>query len=134
MLLTNIQGNYLLMFSEVMECMYSNLYLERGLSMEENIAELKKFLAGVGVDNPHSSQCGGLDVFSFPQATEVVDYISSTLFQHYKLYQYLFTEEKAAEVIELQVCTMKLIANYSIRNTSGVFIFYLTFQYLSESC
>lgn len=73
--------------------------------MEENIAELKKFLAGVGVDSPTSSQCGGLDVFSFAQATEVVDYISSTLFQHYKLYQYLFTEEKAAEVIELQVCT-----------------------------
>ena len=76
--------------------------------MEENIAELKKLLVGVGVDNPHSSQCGGLDVFTFTQATEVVDYITSTLFQHYKLYQYLFTEEKAAEVIELQVSTIKL--------------------------
>lgn len=79
--------------------------------MEENIAEFKKFLAGVGVENPSPSQCGGLDVFNFAQGTEVVDYISSTLFQHYKLYQYLFTEEKDAEIIELQVLKIKLYFN-----------------------
>lgn len=47
--------------------------------MEENVAELRKMLAGVAVENQSSPPIlGGLEIFSFPQATQIVDFFCTT--------------------------------------------------------
>lgn len=70
---------------------------EKHFSLVENIEKFKSFLAGIGVENcPHN---GGLECFDVNQAKLITDYFTDSLFQHYKLYQFLFTQDPQEEVV-----------------------------------
>jgi hypothetical protein len=69
------------------------------MSLSENIKELQTLMTGVGVpDVPTSLEC-----FTSEVATMALQYIQTTLFQHYTLFQYLFTEEQDTETFAMQV-------------------------------
>ncbi|PIK49463.1 hypothetical protein BSL78_13656 [Apostichopus japonicus] len=59
------------------------------LSLQENLTELKKMLVGIGTKD---EQNGGLDFLDVTMATSLVKFLSSTFFQHYRLYDLLVLE------------------------------------------
>ncbi|XP_078668428.1 ciliary-associated calcium-binding coiled-coil protein 1-like isoform X2 [Branchiostoma floridae x Branchiostoma belcheri] len=70
---------------------------EKQMSLVDNLKELKKMLVGIGQENPEVT--GGLDFFNTDQAKLLTNYITESLFHHYKLYQYMFTLEQDEMVI-----------------------------------
>uniref|UniRef100_A0A8C6Y4B8 Ciliary associated calcium binding coiled-coil 1 n=1 Tax=Naja naja TaxID=35670 RepID=A0A8C6Y4B8_NAJNA len=58
------------------------------MSLEENIQELASAMAGIGLSNSEIS--GGFEFFTIDQAKAIINYVKSSLFQHYTLYKYLF--------------------------------------------
>lgn len=69
---------------------------EKQMSMSENSVEFNKLFAGIGVDDAKS---GGLDFFSIKEAKLVSQYVYTTLFQHYRLFLFMFTHSQAEEII-----------------------------------
>ncbi|XP_074856263.1 ciliary-associated calcium-binding coiled-coil protein 1 isoform X6 [Carettochelys insculpta] len=67
------------------------------MTLEDNIKELARAMAGIG--ESHSEKSGGLDYFSVDQAKAIISYLKSSLFQHYKLYEYLFYNPREELVI-----------------------------------
>ncbi|XP_075790995.1 ciliary-associated calcium-binding coiled-coil protein 1 isoform X2 [Pelodiscus sinensis] len=67
------------------------------MTLEDNIKELGRAMAGIG--ESHSEKSGGLDFFSVDQAKAIISYLKSSLFQHYKLYEYLFHSPREELVI-----------------------------------
>uniref|UniRef100_A0A8C8RN00 Ciliary associated calcium binding coiled-coil 1 n=1 Tax=Pelusios castaneus TaxID=367368 RepID=A0A8C8RN00_9SAUR len=72
-------------------------YLSKHMTLEDNIKELGRSMAGVG--ESHSEKSGGLDIFSVDQAKAIINYLKISLFQHYKLYEYLFHSPREELVI-----------------------------------
>ena len=72
--------------------------LDRQLSLPDNIQQLQGMLAGVGVSNETAVQC-----LSPEAARQVVEFVTTSLFQHYRLFQYLFEEQQSDLHIELPV-------------------------------
>ncbi|XP_065602610.1 ciliary-associated calcium-binding coiled-coil protein 1 [Cyrtonyx montezumae] len=70
---------------------------DRHLTLEDNIKELGKAMAGVG--ETESERSGNVGVFSLDQAKAITDYISISLFQPYKLYERLFHSPREEHVI-----------------------------------
>ncbi|XP_013381651.1 ciliary-associated calcium-binding coiled-coil protein 1 isoform X2 [Lingula anatina] len=70
---------------------------DKHLSMVDNLKEFKKMLVGVGQENPESP--GGLEFFDLNQAKMVADYLHTSIFQHYKLYEFIFSHTQAEEII-----------------------------------
>ena len=78
---------------------------ERHASQESNLADLRKLLAGVAVENPQQGLCGGLEIFSFQQTTEILDYFCntsrfSTFIFHLVAMRYLFEYIKSIWLLE----------------------------------
>ncbi|XP_065919584.1 ciliary-associated calcium-binding coiled-coil protein 1-like isoform X2 [Dysidea avara] len=69
-----------------------------GVSLAENITEFQQLLVDVGI----TDKCP-LGQFSREQAKWLTDYIMTSIFQHYHLYQYLFTEVQEEERITLKL-------------------------------
>ncbi|XP_045189435.1 ciliary-associated calcium-binding coiled-coil protein 1-like isoform X2 [Mercenaria mercenaria] len=69
---------------------------DKQMSMIENSIELNKMFAGIGLDDVKS---GGLDCFNVQQAKQATQYIYTTLFQHYRLFLFMFTHSQAEEII-----------------------------------
>lgn len=69
-----------------------------GMSMMENIGEFQKLLVGVGI----TEKCP-LGQFSKEQAKWLTEYIMSSLFQHYGLYQYLLNERQDEETVSMKL-------------------------------
>lgn len=82
-------------FFTVMHTLLENIK-EKHLSMTENSIEFNKMLAGIGVDDVKS---GGLDFFSVKEAKVISQYVYTTLFQHYRLFLFMFTHSQAEEII-----------------------------------
>ncbi|KAJ7385509.1 hypothetical protein OS493_015080 [Desmophyllum pertusum] len=70
---------------------------EKQFSLVDSIQRFKSLLAGIGVEN--CSHNGGLECFDVNQAKLITDYFTDSLFQHYKLYQFLFTQDPQEEVV-----------------------------------
>jgi len=69
------------------------------MSLGENMKELQSVLCGVACPGvPSSVEC-----FTAKVTVATLVYIKSTLFQHYALFDYLFTEEQEEEVISTKV-------------------------------
>ncbi|XP_029142330.1 ciliary-associated calcium-binding coiled-coil protein 1-like [Protobothrops mucrosquamatus] len=58
------------------------------MTLEENIQELASAMAGIGLSNSEISS--GFEFFTIDQAKAIINYVKSSLFQHYTLYEYLF--------------------------------------------
>ncbi|KAM6442616.1 ciliary-associated calcium-binding coiled-coil protein 1 isoform 2-T2 [Liasis olivaceus] len=69
----------------------------RHMTLEENIQELADAMAGIG--QGHSEISGGFEFFTVEQAKAIISYLTSSLFQHYALYEYLFHSPREELVI-----------------------------------
>ncbi|XP_064603404.1 ciliary-associated calcium-binding coiled-coil protein 1-like isoform X2 [Liolophura sinensis] len=67
------------------------------LSLVDNMKAFKKMMSGIGVESPLSS--GGLDFFDVDHAKLISDYVFTSFFQHYKLYEFVFSHTQAEEII-----------------------------------
>ena len=74
-------------------------FLAKGLSLGENLKELQGMLCGVDVPDSQTA----IGCFSSEMAIKVAHYIQSSLFQHYTLYTYLFTEDQKDMLITSRV-------------------------------
>ncbi|XP_070540003.1 ciliary-associated calcium-binding coiled-coil protein 1-like isoform X2 [Ptychodera flava] len=83
-------------FITVIHTLVNNIK-EKKMSVVDNLKEFKKMVAGVGNENCEFT--GGLDFFDINQAKTVTDYLKKTLFQHYKLYEFLFHHEREEQIV-----------------------------------
>ncbi|XP_022098331.1 uncharacterized protein C10orf107 homolog isoform X2 [Acanthaster planci] len=70
---------------------------EKQLSLTDNLSEFRKTLVGIGADNNTPSR--GLDFFDLEHAKAITDFLQSTLFQHHKMYEFLFHSERKEEIV-----------------------------------
>ncbi|XP_041117837.1 ciliary-associated calcium-binding coiled-coil protein 1-like [Polyodon spathula] len=73
---------------------------KKHMSLVENWKELAKTMAGIGQSSPVGK--GGIEFFSVDQAISIIDYFKSSLFQHYKLYEFLFSQPRDELVLSLE--------------------------------
>ncbi|XP_060084621.1 ciliary-associated calcium-binding coiled-coil protein 1-like isoform X2 [Ylistrum balloti] len=81
---------------------------EQHMAMVDNLKEFKKML--IGIDPEYQEiKSAGLDFFNTQQAKALTIYVSTCLFQHYKLYELMFTQTQAEEIIgtDLEIETAK---------------------------
>ncbi|EMP40432.1 hypothetical protein UY3_02332 [Chelonia mydas] len=83
-------------FMAILNFLLENLSTKH-MTLEDNIEELGRAMAGIG--ESHSEKSGGLDFFSVDQAKAIINYLKISLFQHYKLYEYLFHNPREELVI-----------------------------------
>uniref|UniRef100_A0A8C0GD30 Ciliary associated calcium binding coiled-coil 1 n=1 Tax=Chelonoidis abingdonii TaxID=106734 RepID=A0A8C0GD30_CHEAB len=83
-------------FMAILNFLLENLSTKH-ITLEDNIKELGRAMAGIG--ESHSEKSGGLDFFSVDQAKAIINYLKISLFQHYKLYEYLFHKPREELVI-----------------------------------
>ncbi|XP_067996196.1 ciliary-associated calcium-binding coiled-coil protein 1 [Melanerpes formicivorus] len=74
-------------FMDLLHFLLENLR-DKHMTLVENLKELGKAMAGIGETDSEVS--GYLNFFSIEQAKSIVDYLTISLFKHYKLYEYLF--------------------------------------------
>jgi hypothetical protein len=82
---------------------YTSFYLGKQLSLRDNYKEFEQIMETVG------GKANSLKCFTNEVGIDVVWYISRSLFQHYHLYQYLFTGEQQEETITKRVSSYNLI-------------------------
>lgn len=70
---------------------------EKQMNVVDNIQEFKRLFAGIDVDKSEAS--GGLECFDMAQAKAITDYFYTSVFQHYKLYEFMFSATQAEEII-----------------------------------
>ncbi|XP_075071278.1 ciliary-associated calcium-binding coiled-coil protein 1 [Mixophyes fleayi] len=70
------------------------------MSLEENIKELGRALIGIG--HSQLKTTGRLTFFNVEQAKDIINFIKISLFQHYKLYECLFTVPRDQMVIGVE--------------------------------
>ena len=75
------------------------MYIPTGkkLSLHDNYKEFEQIMETVG------SKTSSLKCFTNEVGIDAVRYISRSLFQHYHLYQYLFTGEQIEETVTVRV-------------------------------
>ncbi|CAK8671387.1 ciliary-associated calcium-binding coiled-coil protein 1-like isoform X2 [Clavelina lepadiformis] len=77
---------------------------EHQMSKAENITYLKECFSGVGSENPDVVSIP-LYFFKLEHAKLIMQYLLTTIFQHYKLYEYLFTQQQDELIIGSDLCT-----------------------------
>ncbi|XP_073404392.1 ciliary-associated calcium-binding coiled-coil protein 1 [Dendrobates tinctorius] len=70
---------------------------DKRMSLAENILELARALTGIG--NSLHKEKGKLTFFNVDQAKDIIDYFKISLFQHYKLYECMFTVPREQMVV-----------------------------------
>ncbi|XP_052102155.1 ciliary-associated calcium-binding coiled-coil protein 1-like isoform X1 [Mytilus californianus] len=71
---------------------------EQHMNKVDNLKEFKAVMMGIEPEYP-DVKSAGLDFFSVAQARAIALYIHTSLFQHYNLYQFMFTHTQAEEII-----------------------------------
>ncbi|XP_053442018.1 ciliary-associated calcium-binding coiled-coil protein 1 isoform X2 [Nycticebus coucang] len=67
------------------------------MSLEDSIKWLGEVMAELGPN--HSQKCDDWNIFDIKQANAIIDYLKISLFQHYKLYEFLFYSAREEIVI-----------------------------------
>ncbi|XP_038046541.1 ciliary-associated calcium-binding coiled-coil protein 1-like isoform X2 [Patiria miniata] len=83
-------------FFTVLHTLLENIR-EKQLSLADNLSEFRKMLVGIGADNNSPSK--GLDFFDLEHAKAITDFLQGTLFQHHKMYEFLFHSERTEEIV-----------------------------------
>ncbi|XP_072026664.1 ciliary-associated calcium-binding coiled-coil protein 1-like isoform X2 [Amphiura filiformis] len=81
---------------------------EHKMPLADNLTEYKKLLAGVGTEDNEVN--GGLDFFDIKQAKLITDFLQMTLFQHHKMYEFLFHHERKEEIVGVELVVETLPA------------------------
>ncbi|KAM6265697.1 ciliary-associated calcium-binding coiled-coil protein 1 [Porphyrio hochstetteri] len=74
-------------FMDLLNFLLENLR-DKHMTLGDNLKELGRAMAGIGESD--SERSGDLNFFSIEEAKAVIDYLSISLFKHYKQYEYLF--------------------------------------------
>ncbi|NXA97919.1 CBCO1 protein, partial [Melanocharis versteri] len=77
------------------------------MTLGDNLKELERAMAGIGeteramagIGESDSEERGDLNLFSIEQAKAIIDYLVTSLFKHYKAYEYLFFGRREEPVI-----------------------------------
>jgi len=72
---------------------------ENKASLVDAFLEYRKMLVGVSADTGPDVDSGGLEFFSADEAKTISDYLHTTLFQHFKLYEFMFSESQTMEIV-----------------------------------
>ncbi|PVD30910.1 hypothetical protein C0Q70_10185 [Pomacea canaliculata] len=82
---------------------------EKHMTLVDNMKSLKQMLVGIGTEISTDFTKGGLDFLDLVQAQAIIKYITNSLFQHYRLYEYMFSNTQAEEIIghEIQIAVPK---------------------------
>ncbi|NWV27104.1 CBCO1 protein, partial [Origma solitaria] len=67
------------------------------MTLGDNLKELERAMSGTGKTG--SEESGDLNLFSIEQAKAIIDYLVTSLFKHYKVYEYLFHFRREEPVI-----------------------------------
>ncbi|NXK67128.1 CBCO1 protein, partial [Sylvietta virens] len=67
------------------------------MTLGDNLKELERAMTGIG--ETESEGKGDLNLFSIEQAKAIIDYLVTSLFKHYKTYEYLFHSRREEPVI-----------------------------------
>ncbi|KAM6183980.1 ciliary-associated calcium-binding coiled-coil protein 1 [Erethizon dorsatum] len=67
------------------------------MSLEDNIKWLGKVMAEIGPN--HSQKIDEWNTFDVKQANAIIDYLKLSIFQHYKLYEFMFSSAREEIVI-----------------------------------
>uniref|UniRef100_A0A8C8AQ04 CBCO1 protein n=1 Tax=Otus sunia TaxID=257818 RepID=A0A8C8AQ04_9STRI len=94
-------------FMDLLNFLLENLS-DKHMTLVDNLKELGRALAGIGETD--SERSGDLNFFSIEQAKAVIDYLSISLFKHYKLYEYLF-HSHGEELVITTSCQHYCITN-----------------------
>ncbi|XP_068114953.1 ciliary-associated calcium-binding coiled-coil protein 1 isoform X2 [Hyperolius riggenbachi] len=100
----NFSSSQLTAFMGLLHFLMENIETKQ-LSLAENMMVLTRAMAGIGHSLLRTK--GKLSCFNVEQATDIIDYIKMSLFQHYKLYECMFTLPRAQlvtgaeEVVEI---------------------------------
>lgn len=86
-------GGFMALLSAVLDNLKEN-----NMSKSENIKFLKDCFVGVGLDNPEQIPIS-LYFFTLEQAKDIMEYLITTFFQHYELYDFLFKTEQDELII-----------------------------------
>ena len=87
------------------------LYLGKQLSLRDNYKEFEQIMEAVG------GKASSLKCFTNEVGIDVIRYISRSLFQHYHLYQYLFTGEQQQETITTRVGYYRFLVHSILMST-----------------
>ncbi|KAL8598332.1 hypothetical protein ACOMHN_047653 [Nucella lapillus] len=69
------------------------------MSLVENVLELKRMLVGIGTEGAARTPSGGMEFFDEAQGQAITKYIFNSLFQHYRLFEYMFYHTQDEEII-----------------------------------
>uniref|UniRef100_A0A8C5M6W4 Uncharacterized protein n=1 Tax=Leptobrachium leishanense TaxID=445787 RepID=A0A8C5M6W4_9ANUR len=86
-------------FMELLHELLDNLATKH-MTLEENLIELSRALTGIG--KSHLNGKGRLRSLTVEQAKDIIDHFKIGLFQHYKLYEYMFSFQRDEKVISAQ--------------------------------
>ncbi|NWV84853.1 CBCO1 protein, partial [Dasyornis broadbenti] len=70
---------------------------DKHMTFGDNLKELQRAMVGIG--GAGSGERGDLNLFSIEQAKAIIDYLVTSLFKHYKAYEYLFHSRREEPVI-----------------------------------
>ncbi|NWZ43034.1 CBCO1 protein, partial [Brachypodius atriceps] len=60
------------------------------MTLGDNLKELERAMTGIGQPESEEKSLFDLSSFSIEQARAIIDYLVTSLFKHYKAYEYLF--------------------------------------------
>ncbi|KAK7109131.1 ciliary-associated calcium-binding coiled-coil protein 1-like isoform X2 [Littorina saxatilis] len=72
---------------------------EKQMKLVDNLTEFKKMLIGIAAEVSPGVPSGGMEFFDPTQAQAISEYIFRSLFQHYRLYEFLFEQSQDEEII-----------------------------------
>ncbi|XP_033098375.1 ciliary-associated calcium-binding coiled-coil protein 1-like isoform X2 [Anneissia japonica] len=75
---------------------------DKKYSLSDNILDLKTMMTGIGNDSTEDS--GGMDFLDVEQAIKITDYLKTSLFQHHRMYEFMFHSERKEEIIGTEIC------------------------------
>ncbi|XP_014737839.1 PREDICTED: uncharacterized protein C10orf107 homolog [Sturnus vulgaris] len=87
-------------FMDLLNFALENLSSER-MTLGDNLKELERAMSGIG--ETESEERGDLNLFSIEQAKSIIDYLVTSLFKHYKAYEYLFHSRREEPVISNEI-------------------------------
>ncbi|NXN02318.1 CBCO1 protein, partial [Sylvia borin] len=69
------------------------------MTLGDNLKELEKAMTAIGETESEEKSLFDLSSFSIEQAKAIIDYLVTSLFKHYKAYEYLFHSRREEPVI-----------------------------------
>ncbi|TRZ21378.1 hypothetical protein HGM15179_005717 [Zosterops borbonicus] len=89
-------------FMDLLNFALENLSGKR-MTLGDNLKELERAMTGIGEKESEKRSLFDLSSFSIEQAKAIIDYLVTSLFKHYKAYEYLFHSRREEPVISYEL-------------------------------